>query len=265
MLKTRLERRPFFVGNSSKPLILSIETATRAGSLALARGEELLASYAGDAGTSHSAHLLEEIEGMLYEARLTLDDVDAFAVAAGPGSFTGLRIGLATVKSFSATLNRPCVGVQTLHAVALAAGESTATMALLPAGRGEVFAQTLTVKGEALVQSLEPPTHIRPCDLLDKVVSMRRLKWTGDGAQTYFEEIKARARALGIEFETTESKLILSDDNKWTLVKGKDVLAVSIARLAFARWPLDDSYTPQNLRAIYVRASDAEINERCQG
>ena len=249
---------------NSRPLILSIETATRAGSLTITRGSELLASYVGDARTSHSTNLLEEIERMMKETRVALDDIDAFAVATGPGSFTGLRIGLATVKSFAATLNRPCVGIQTLHAVALGAGESEATIALLPAGRGEVFAQRFTVSGESFVQPFESPTHIRPGSLLDRLVSIRRLKWAGEGAQIYLEEIKARAQAEGIDFETAESKVEVGDEERWTLVNSTEALAASVARLALARAPFDDTHTPQNLRAIYVRPSDAEINERCQ-
>ncbi|HKC62277.1 MAG TPA: tRNA (adenosine(37)-N6)-threonylcarbamoyltransferase complex dimerization subunit type 1 TsaB [Pyrinomonadaceae bacterium] len=249
---------------NSRPLILSIETATRAGSLALTRGRELLASWVGDAGSSHSTHLLEEIEKMLEEARVTLSQVDAFAVAAGPGSFTGLRIGLATVKSFAATLNRHCIGIPTLNAVALGAGESGGTIALLPAGRGEVFAQRFAVSGECVVQPFESPIHVRPDSLLDKIVSMRRLKWTGEGAQNYQEEIKARAQAEGINFVTADSKADVSDKDGWTLVRSTEALAASVSRLALARAPFDDTYTPQNLRAIYVRPSDAEINERCQ-
>ena len=249
---------------NSRPLILSIETATRAGSLTITRGSELLASYVGDARTSHSTNLLEEIERMMKETRVALDDIDAFAVATGPGSFTGLRIGLATVKSFAATLNRPCVGIQTLHAVALGAGESEATIALLPAGRGEVFAQRFTVSGESFVQPFESPTHIRPGSLLDRLVSIRRLKWAGEGAQIYLEEIKARAQAEGIDFETTESKAEVGDEVRWTLVNSTVALAASVASLALALAPFDDTYSPQNLRAIYVRPSDAEINERCQ-
>ncbi|MDQ3816596.1 MAG: tRNA (adenosine(37)-N6)-threonylcarbamoyltransferase complex dimerization subunit type 1 TsaB [Acidobacteriota bacterium] len=201
---------------------------------------------------------------MLIAAGVTLGDVDAFAVALGPGSFTGLRIGLATVKSFAQTLRRPCVGVETLHALALGAGESDATVALLPAGRGEVFAQRFEVKGEDLVAPLEPPTHISPVSLLDKVAGVRKLKWVGEGATIYFEEVKARAEAEGIKFETTEGGVAASRENCWTLVKDNGVLAASVGRLALARAPFDDTYTPQNLRAIYVRPSDAEINERCQ-
>src|ERR1051326_6657944 len=92
-----------------RPLILAIETATRAGGVALARGEEVLVSITGDAAVSHSTNLIEMIDGVLRDAGVTLAQVDLFAVAQGPGSFTGLRIGLATVKAFAAHLHREVV------------------------------------------------------------------------------------------------------------------------------------------------------------
>src|ERR687884_2380176 len=151
-----------FVSNDKSPLILSLETATRAGSISVSRGESLLAFRSGDAQASHSTHLLIHIKSVLDEAGVTLQDIDLFAVAAGPGSFTGLKIGLATAKSFAATLDRPCVGIPTLHAVAYGAGKSCCTIAMLPAGRGEVYAQCLKVCEAGDVQALERPSHITP-------------------------------------------------------------------------------------------------------
>src|SRR5947207_1763330 len=127
------------------PLILSLETATLAGSVALSRGNQMLAALAGDSGVSHSNTLLHDVDKLLSEAHIDLSDIDFFAVATGPGSFTGLRIGIATVKALAATLDRPCAGVPTLQAIALAAGPSPGSIALLPAGRGEVFAQLFSV------------------------------------------------------------------------------------------------------------------------
>ena len=126
-------------------IILSIDTATLGGSVWLGSGTDELAARIGDPQVSQSASLLKDISDSLDQEGLRLADVDLFACASGPGSFTGLRIGLATLKGLAASLERPCVGIPTLHAVAHAAGSSVATVALLPAGRGEVFAQMLSV------------------------------------------------------------------------------------------------------------------------
>ena len=104
--------------SNQEPLILAIETATRAGSVAVTRGETLLSCREGDASISHSTNLIEMIDLVLNEVGAQLSDVDVFAVAVGPGSFTGLRIGLATVKAFAEVNQRPIVGISTLAAVA---------------------------------------------------------------------------------------------------------------------------------------------------
>src|SRR6185436_20300062 len=113
--------------DQTAPLILALETATRAGSVSLALGPEILASVAGDASSSHSNDLIENIETILRDAGRELREVDLFAAAIGPGSFTGLRIGLATAKSLAMSMDRKGAGVSTLAAVAIAAGESTRT------------------------------------------------------------------------------------------------------------------------------------------
>ena len=121
----------------SNPIILSLETATLGGSICVSRGNDILAQRSGDPSVSHSNTLLADIDGCLGDAGLDLDAVELFACASGPGSFTGLRIGIATLKALAETLQKPCVGIPTLNAIALSAGNATATVALLPAGRGE--------------------------------------------------------------------------------------------------------------------------------
>ena len=79
------------------PLILSLETATRLGSVCLARGETVLCAAPLETQSSHSAHLLNTIQQALTNAHCALDEIDLFAAASGPGSFTGVRIGLATL------------------------------------------------------------------------------------------------------------------------------------------------------------------------
>lgn len=247
------------------PLILSIETATRAGSVAVTRGERLLAARTGDATISHSSLLLSYVNDVLEEAGVRLDEIEIFAAATGPGSFTGLRIGLATVKAFAATLGRSCVGVPTLYAVAHAAGPSERTLALLPAGRGEVYAQLLTVKPDEDVVPLDAPTHLTPHKLLLKVKAETMLTWAGEGAHIHLEAIKALALAEGIlsRDESQDGNSVPGNGLQWTLAPAQTVLATSVAELALLRIRSSSGIeTPEQLRAIYVRPSDAELNER---
>src|SRR5678816_1704804 len=139
-------------------LILSVETATAGGSVCLSRGVDVLAIASGNRALSHSNTLLRDIQQCLDQAAIATREVDLFAAASGPGSFTGLRIGLATVRGLAATLDRPCAGIPTLHAIAHAAGTSASTVALLPAGRGEVFVQLLAVS-DSTVEDLDDAQH----------------------------------------------------------------------------------------------------------
>lgn len=237
-----------------EPITLAIETATRAGSVAIARGERVLASRTGDASSSHSEDLIENIDAVLQEAGLDLSAVELFAAAIGPGSFTGLRIGLATVKSLAVSLDRRCVGISTLSAISHAAGGSERTVALLPAGRGEVFAQMFAVHDD-VVEPLDEPVHISPNALVAKYGSYPRLTWAGEGAHAQMELIRREAQAKGIDLSVDPGR----NTNGWMLAPPAPRLAGDVARLAFREWRRGNVIDPQELRANYVRASDAEI------
>src|SRR6266542_6274924 len=100
------------------PFILGIETATIGGSVSIAQGHKVLATKLGDPEISHSNNLLSDIKEILEQTNLQLAQISLFAGTSGPGSFTGLRIGLATVKGLAAMLHRPCVGISPLQAIA---------------------------------------------------------------------------------------------------------------------------------------------------
>ena len=224
------------------PLILAIETATLAGSIVLARGEEFIGGLNGDPGTSHSNTLLADIDKLLQQTNTQLTQIDLFAVAAGPGSFTGLRIGIATIKALAATLDRPCAAVPTLHAVALSGGSSGSTVALLPAGRGEVFAQLFSVSGDGVVTPLDEPAHIAPAKMIEKYRPLDNALWCGEGAIAQRELIEAAA----------ESK-------NWRIASRIENLARYVSTLALQSFQDGRLVAPDSLQAIYVRPSDAEL------
>jgi tRNA threonylcarbamoyladenosine biosynthesis protein TsaB len=253
------------VSKREEPLILSIETATRAGSIAVSRGDTLLSIRRGDATRSHSTDLLELIRGALDEAACRIHDVELFAVALGPGSFTGLRIGVATAKSLASTLERPVVGVPTLQAIALAAGGgSSRVVALLPAGRGELFAQSFKVEAEFSVIPLDEPAHVAPKALLEKFRGLRSVRWAGDGAGAQREKIEALALEEGIPFiEESEDKEGDTGEG-WVLSASPENLAKYVGLLALERQRRGKTSAPEELQAIYVRPSDAELKEKCR-
>jgi tRNA threonylcarbamoyladenosine biosynthesis protein TsaB len=118
-------------------------------SVALLEGDRLVAEITSEDARLHSERLLPAVDRLLALADTTLDAVGAFAVSIGPGSFTGLRIGLATVKALALDERRPVAGVPTLAALAAAAvGAPGPVAALLDARRGEVYAAACAFAGE---------------------------------------------------------------------------------------------------------------------
>jgi len=125
----------------SGPRILAIETATRVMSVAILEGPRVVAELSTEGARVHSERLLPGIDTVLAEAGLGLEDLDAIAVSTGPGSFTGLRIAIATAKGLAFGAGPPLVGVSTLAALARAArGAGGPVAALLDARRGELYA-----------------------------------------------------------------------------------------------------------------------------
>ncbi len=251
---------------NDEPLILSLETTTRAASIALTRGERILSTRKGESQSNHSTDLLTNVRAVLKETGHVIKDIDLFAVTSGPGSFTGLRIGLATVKSFAATLGKPSIGVPTLYAIALSGGVSTCTLALLPAGRGEVFGQLLAVEADGQIRPLTEPVHLPPQRLLESLDPMRELKLAGEGVKVYADLITAYALQAGVSLivEGENFTPVDSDGKKWVLARSNENLAVHVASHARRLFQKGDRGDPEDLCAIYVRPSDAELNEQCR-
>ncbi|HVF50559.1 MAG TPA: tRNA (adenosine(37)-N6)-threonylcarbamoyltransferase complex dimerization subunit type 1 TsaB [Pyrinomonadaceae bacterium] len=269
-------------------LILSIDTATDRRSVAVTRGPRVLALTSGAERNTHSANVLAEIDAALRASGLRLQQIELFAAAAGPGSFTGLRAGLATLKSFAATLQRPATGVPTLHAVAHAAGPSARVVALIPAGRGEVFAQMLEVARSDKISELNEAAHIAPAALVEQALQGARggLVWAGSGAHAHADLIRAGAESAGVRWHEEsdnegdaatgnegdavtgeppgETSTRRRDADAWTLARPAPVLAVHVAALARAAWREGRAGDAAELSAIYIRPSDAEINEQCR-
>ncbi|HEY0077955.1 MAG TPA: tRNA (adenosine(37)-N6)-threonylcarbamoyltransferase complex dimerization subunit type 1 TsaB [Pyrinomonadaceae bacterium] len=263
------------MGKNSETLVLSVDTATETRSVAVSRGSRLLALEVGEGRNTHSANVLSEIDAALRLAGVSLREIELYAVAAGPGSFTGLRAGLATLKAFAATFERPVVGVQTLHGVARAAGAYEKILAAIPAGRGEVFAQLLSVSKEGRVRELDEAAHVSPERLLERVAAETGaggVVWAGSGSLILAESIAERARLEGFDWkedseeplgEESPEREARSAPRSWRLARTQKILAAHLSALALDALGEGRASNAQDLRAIYVRPSDVEIKEQC--
>lgn len=253
---------------SPAPLILGLDTATDVRSVAVVRGERVLACTRGRVLRENSARVLQDIDEALSASGVKLEEIELFAAATGPGSFTGLRSGLATIKAFAATLNRRVAGIPTLHAIAYACGSAPRVVACLPAGRGEVFAQLLSVDGAKVVRELSEPFHLAPASVFEKAAKWGGdLKWAGSGAHAQAGAIREFASEKGIVWSETDAREEESGSEHamvWTLAPPADSYGEQVAALGLMNYLAGSTLAAADLQANYVRLSDAELNERCR-
>ena len=242
-------------------LTLGVDTSTERRSVALLRGARVLAQSSSGLREGGSANLLADIDRVLNTAGVKLSEVGLYAAAVGPGSFTGLRSGLATVKGLALTKGMPAAGVQTLHALAYCVRPAARVVSLIPAGRGEVFAQLLSVSAEGVVEELESPTHVPPARLLERMAGLGGgLKWTGGGALKFLEMIREKAQSEGLEFDNRGASGV-AEKGGWVITPADEALAKSVAEMARAAYVSGTGV--QGLTAVYVRPSDAELKGLC--
>jgi tRNA threonylcarbamoyladenosine biosynthesis protein TsaB len=178
-------------------LILAFESSAKSASVALWRDGALLAEYFQNSGQTHSRTLTKMAEDMLQNCDLTVGEVDAVACAAGPGSFTGVRIGVAAAKGFAWAAEKPCVGVSTLEA--MATGLTLGPCILCPvmdARRSQVYNAVFRVENGTLTR-LAPDRAIAVEDLLAELQSEPLPKiLVGDGAQLCYNQDGGRTAGL---------------------------------------------------------------------
>lgn len=233
-------------------LVLALDTTTRAGSCALVRDGRVLEVGTGAGDRPHAVRLPGEVLGLLAAQDLALRDVDAFAVAAGPGSFTGLRIGIASMQGLAFATGRPIVGVSALDGLAASAAEREGPRGAACVGvwmdalRGEVFAALYRVErsaaGEWEAVEIDAALVAPPDLVLERWISTgaREVVFVGDGALTY--------RAL------VEGSGLLG-----RLVDPLPPVAPALARLAAARLAHGGGFLPHAVVPVYVRRPDAEL------
>jgi tRNA threonylcarbamoyladenosine biosynthesis protein TsaB len=232
--------------------VLALDTTTRAGSVALVEDDQVIEARCGDPTRTHAERLPGEILALADRHHVAMSDVDVFAVASGPGSFTGLRIGIATIQGLAFATNRPVVTVSALEALAHAVSADRAPGALvaawIDAHRHEVFAALYRVASARpftpeRLNELEGPTVSDPVATLDRwsrQVVGAATWFVGDGAVLY-------------------SQTILSGQASDRYVLPTPLLAGTIGCIASVRARAGDTISPSAVQPLYVRRPDAEI------
>jgi tRNA threonylcarbamoyladenosine biosynthesis protein TsaB len=234
-------------------LTLSLDTSSLAGSLAVLRDDSLLGVISTRSEENYSSRMFRHLDFLLADLSLHLQDFDLFSVAAGPGSFTGLRIGLTAAKAWAEVYNKPVVGVSALEAVAiqsLPAKYSASNLLVVPvldARRGQIYSAFYRAKDS-------------------------RLHLEGDQAvmtsEELLNEIRNRNQDASVIIATPEPQLISEALSRFENSAATNspnfhivspVLAQSIGLLGYAAAQRGEFSDALTLDANYVRRSDAEL------
>lgn len=167
-------------------IVLGIDTSTSTGGAGLVNQNQLVGEYVLNIQAAHSERILPTVQRLLTDSNLSFDDLHGFAVVVGPGSFTGLRIGLATVTGFAYSLNKPIIPVTTLQALAWQQRNYPYLLCpIVDARRQEVFAQ--------FYRSFEPVSEPINCTIEDLVERCKRynepIMFLGPGIDEYRENL----------------------------------------------------------------------------
>ncbi|HDT13533.1 MAG TPA: tRNA (adenosine(37)-N6)-threonylcarbamoyltransferase complex dimerization subunit type 1 TsaB [Candidatus Aminicenantes bacterium] len=163
-------------------LVLAVDTTTPSGSVALLEDGTLLGEADVESAATHSARLFRSIDFLLAALGRDVRDIEAFAVAAGPGSFTGIRIGIAAVKSLAFASGRPIAPVSTLEALAakLVAKGARLVCPLLDARKGEIYAGLFEARAGGLVEAV-PQGAYDPGEFFARLPKRRVIAFAGSG------------------------------------------------------------------------------------
>lgn len=231
--------------------ILSLESSAQTASAALCEDGELIALHSRNSGLTHSETLLPTIESLLGPAGFSVGDIDLFACAVGPGSFTGVRIGAATIKGLAFGRGKPCIGVSTLEALALNLIDLDGIICpVMNARRGQVYNALFDCRGARLTR-LTPDRALSLDELKAELASLvkdpvlsapaaiSKIYLCGDGYDITRDALSALR-------PTVPSELLLRQN------------AYSVARLALELYRQGVRTTDAELAPVYLRMPQAE-------
>lgn len=220
--------------------LLAIDTATNSGGVALSRNSEVIGVMMSKTPMRYSEKLIEYVDFLLQQLEVELTEIDCFVVAKGPGSFTGLRIGIATVKGFCLGQGKPAIGISTLEALAWRFRWVSSRIApMIDARRQQVYG-ALYERGKPTLKALQEGTVGTPADWL-KGLPTGSCLYVGDAAQMYSRTVAA------IQPEGQ----VLPTDN---------CILKQLCELGYLRYTRGEITCGADLKANYIRPSDAEMN-----
>jgi tRNA threonylcarbamoyladenosine biosynthesis protein TsaB len=226
----------------SEMKVLGIDTSTASGSLGLIDDERIIAEYVLNIPVTHSERLLGAVELILTEARCVLEDLDGWAISIGPGSFTGLRIGVSMVKGLAFATEKPVAGIATLDALAsLISPTPYLICPILDARKGEVYTAFYRYEKGDIFKRISSYQAIRPEELVKEIDE--KTIFIGDGVKTY-----------GGYLRGVLPSQVIFPPSPLHVLHGS-----AVAKLGLEVLRKGESLDLSKFTPIYVRPSEAEI------
>ena len=222
--------------------ILGIDTSTSCGAVGLINDGEVISDYLLHIPVTHSERLLGAIEFVLKEARCSIGDVDGWAISLGPGSFTGLRIGVSTVKGLAFATGKPVAGVSTLDALASQVSPTSYPICpILDARKKEVYTASYRYGEGGFLERQSDDQALRPEDLVKKI--KEQTIFLGDGVRAYRDFLLHSLPSLAIfppaPFHFSHGSMV--------------------AKLGFEFFEKGKHLNVSTFSPIYIRPSEAEV------
>lgn len=224
-------------------LIFGIDTCSMSSSASVVSEEKMIAQFSVNHKKTHSERIMPQIEAMLEAADILIDDIDAFAASVGPGSFTGVRIGVATAKALAQAKNKPCIAVSALEA--LASGVSTFNGIISPildARRNQVYNSLFSSDGSGINRLCNDRALPLEELLLDLKKTGKNIIFTGDGVPVFKNIIN---EALGKKAFFAPASLVFNQ-------------AASVAFIGLKKFKKGETVSYGELVPEYIRLSQAE-------
>ena len=223
--------------------ILAIDTSSKICSVSILEDKNVIIEKHNDDEKTHSQKLMPLIDELFKESNLTLDNIDLLACSQGPGSFTGIRIGISTVKAFADVKNIPTIGVTSLESLAYNVNTDGLIATLIDAKHDNVYFALYELKDNRYINIIEPVS-----ETISNVVEVLRkytdnITFVGDGSNVHRD-------LLSREFSSC--KFASNEQNIQT--------SISIGKSAFDKYTSSDYKPAYSLSPIYLKKSQAEIN-----
>lgn len=224
-------------------ILLALDTATPSCSVALVENNQVMGELFRGDGETHSRHLMTMVDAVLKKCRVALTHVDALAVTRGPGSFTGIRIGMATAKGLSAAMGIPLVGVSSLDALAMQVSRSAGLRCcLIDARKQEVYCGFYRSDGQGAIRQVREPFAADPEQVAAGV--SEPCVFIGDGALLYRDRLEKRLGSLA----------------RFAPEMNHRIRAATVARIGFRDKAGLAGVAGRDPVPLYIRKSDAELS-----